>query len=252
MFGLHASMTLSEETLRTCAGLAADLGVGCHIHVAEDLSDVQDSLQKYGCRVVERLDRAGILGERTIAAHCVHVSEQEQRSLARTRTNIVHNPRSNMNNAVGVADVPGMLERGMTPGLGNDGFSNNIFAEMHVAYLVHKLAQRDPRTMSADQIVQIAFAHNARIAAQVGLPQDLGTLKVGAPADIIIVDYDPITPLTAGNAPWHLLFGVDGTAVETTIVGGRVLMEKRQLLTLDVHEITHHSRLAAQSMWERR
>lgn len=251
LFGLHASMTLSEETLWTCAGLAADLGVGCHIHVAEDDADVQDSLQKYGCRVVERLSRAGILGPKTVAVHCVHVNEREKAILAETQTNVVHNPRSNMNNAVGVADVPGMLDRGVLLGLGNDGFSNNMFIEMNVAYLLHKLARHDPRTMPADQIVQIAFAHNARIAARCGLPQDLGVLRVGAPADIIIVDYDATTPLTAENAPWHLLFGVDGTGVETTLVGGQVVMRNRQLLMLDESEIMQRSRLAAQRIWER-
>ena len=251
LFGLHASMTLSEATLQTCAGLAADLGVGCHIHVAEGDADVQDSLAKYGCRVVERLHRAGVLGEKTIAAHCVHVDEREKTILKQTETNVVHNPRSNMNNAVGIADVPGMFERGIVLGLGNDGFSNNMFVEMSVAYLVHKLNTGDPRAMPADQVVQIAFAHNAQIAARCGLPRDLGILKKGAPADIIIVDYDPTTPLTGGNAPWHILFGVDGTGVETTIVGGQVVMRNRQLLTLDESEMAQRSRLAAQKIWER-
>jgi cytosine/adenosine deaminase-related metal-dependent hydrolase len=237
--------------LHTCAGLAADLGIGCHLHVAEDAADVHDCLNKYGCRVVERLDRAGILGKTALAAHCVHVDEREKAILEQTQTNVAHNPRSNMNNAVGVADVPGMLERGIVVGLGNDGFSNNMFVEMNVAYLVHKLGMADPRAMPADQVLQIAFAHSAQIAARCGLPQDLGMLKVGAPADIIIVDYNATTPLTAGNAPWHILFGVDGTGVETTIAGGQIVMRNRQLLTLDESDIMRRSRLAAQKVWRR-
>jgi cytosine/adenosine deaminase-related metal-dependent hydrolase len=105
--------------------------------------------------------------------------------------------------------------------------------------------------MPADQVLQIAFAHNAQIAARAGLAENLGLLEVGAPADIIVVDYYPTTPLTAENVPWHFLFGIDGTAVETTIVGGKVLMRDRQLLTLDEAEITHRSRLAARKVWER-
>ncbi len=250
-FGLHASMTLGAETLATCAGRAADLGIGCHIHVAEGKADVQDSRQKYGCRVVERLARARILNDKTIAAHCIHLDEREHVLLWQTQTNIVHNPRSNMNNAVGCADLPGMLARGLQPGLGNDGFSNNMFTEIHTAYLLHKHATQDPRTLPADRIIQIAFGHNAAIAARVGLPHHLGVLKRHAPADMIIVDYRPTTPLTAQNAPWHIVFGVDGSNVETTIVGGRVLMRQRQLVTLDEAEITHRSRQAAKKMWER-
>lgn len=251
LFGLHASMTLSEETLQSCAGLAVDLGIGCHIHVAEGGADVRDSLDRYGCRVVERLHKAGILGKKALAAHCVHINEQEKEILSQTNTNVVHNPRSNMNNAVGVADVPGMLERGVVLGLGNDGFSNNMFVEMNVAYLLHKLDRQDPRVMPADQVLQIAFANNAQIAACCGLPHELGLLRVGAPADIIIVDYDATTPLTAGNVPWHILFGVDGTGVETTIVGGQVIMQNRQLLTLDETEIMQRSRFVAQEMWRK-
>ena len=251
LFGLHASMTLSEKTLETCAGVAVDLGVGCHIHVAEGQADVQDSLRKYRCRVVERLEKAGILGSKTLAAHCVHVDQREKDLLARTRTCVAHNPRSNMNNAVGIADVLAMFHRGITVGLGNDGFSNNMFTEMNTTYLLHKHAEIDPRVMSADQVLHMVFSHNAQIAARAGLPENLGTLRVGAPADLIIVNYHPTTPLTQHNVPWHILFGIDGTNVETTVVGGKVLMKDGQLLTLDEAEITSRSRQAAKRVWDR-
>lgn len=250
-WGLHASLTLSPHTLETCAGLAADLGVGCHVHVAEGLADVEDSLARYGCRVVERLVGAGVLGPRSIAAHAVQIDEVEKGLLAETQTAVVHNPRSNMNNAVGAADVPGLLARGVLLGLGNDGFSNNMFTEMHAAYLIHKHAAADPRAMPADQVSRIVFEHNACIAARAGLPAGLGALCVGAPADLIVIDYMPITPLTAQNAPWHILFGIDGSGVDTTIVGGRVLMHERQLQTLDETEIAAQARAAAARLWKK-
>jgi len=249
-FGLHASLTLSDETLEKAVEAANGLGVGLHIHVAEDMADQRDSLKKSGLRVVERLNRFGILGPKTIAAHCVHVDAYEKEILRDTGTRVVHNPRSNMNNAVGVADVPGMLKMGIDVGLGNDGFSNNMFTEMHTAYLLHKLNKSDPRVMGADQVMQMAFQNNAQIA-NVFFPDQLGELSVGALADIILVDYVPTTPLTQGNSPWHIIFGVDGTGVDTTIVGGRVLMRNKELLTLGEEEICAKSRELAGKLWKR-
>jgi cytosine/adenosine deaminase-related metal-dependent hydrolase len=230
--------------------VAKELGVGFHIHVAEDMADQRDSLKKSGLRVVERLNELGVLGPKTIAAHCVHVDAYEMELLRETGTRVVHNPRSNMNNAVGVADVPGMLKRGVAVGLGNDGFSNNLFTEMHAAYLVHKLNKADPRVMGADQVMRMAFQNNAQIAS-LFFPDPLGQLSAGALADVVLVDYKPTTPLTEGNFPWHIIFGVDGTGVDTTIVGGRVLMQNRELLTLDEEEICAKSRELASKMWRR-
>jgi len=273
-FGLHASLTLSDETLERAVGVANELGVGFHIHVAEDMADVRDSLKKTGLRVVERLHEFGVLGPKTIAAHCVHVDAYEMEILQETGTRVVHNSRSNMNNAVGVADVPRMLKLGIDVGLGNDGFSNNMFTEMHTAYLLHKLSKGDPRVMSANQVMQMAFQNNAQIAnlffpstalrpfgrAQGRLgsgqgsghrPDPLGQLSVGALADVILVDYRPTTPLTEGNFPWHIIFGVDGTGVDTTIVGGRVLMRNKELLSLDEEEICAKSQELAAKTWRR-
>jgi cytosine/adenosine deaminase-related metal-dependent hydrolase len=218
--------------------------------VAEDKADVQDSLKKSGLRVVERLNKLGILGPQTIAVHCVHVDSYEIDILRETGTRVVHNPRSNMNNAVGTADVLTFLKRGIEVGLGNDGFSNNMFTEMHVAYLVHKLSKSDLRVMGADQVMQMAFAHNAH-TAELFFPGPLGELSVGALADVILVDYVPTTPLTEGNFPWHFIFGVDGTGVDTTIVGGQVLMRNKELLTLDEEEICARSQELAGKLWRR-
>jgi putative selenium metabolism protein SsnA len=249
-FGLHASLTLSDETLEEAAATAASLGAGFHLHVAEDLADQRDSLQRSGRPVVERLQQHGILGEKTITAHCVHVDDAEVGILSETGSRVVHNPRSNMNNAVGTAQVADFLSRGIRVGLGNDGFSNNMFTEMHTAYLVHKMAQADPCAMPADTVLRLAFAHNAEIAS-LFFPGPLGQLSPGALADVILVDYHPTTPLNADNLPWHVIFGIDGTAVDTTIVGGRLLMRRRELLTLDEAAITARSREVAAAVWER-
>jgi cytosine/adenosine deaminase-related metal-dependent hydrolase len=181
----------------------------------------------------------------------VHLDESEIALLAETGTWLTHQPRSNMNNAVGVAPVEAMLEAGVHVGLGNDGFSNNMLAEMKAAYLVHKLNQRDPRAMPGDLVARLAYTENARLARVFWPDLTLGRLCPGAAADLVFLDYHPTTPLSAGNLPWHLLFGVEASAITTTLCAGRVLMQDRTLLTLDEERITARSRELAAKLWER-
>ena len=255
-YGLHASFTLSPATLERCASGGAAAGVGFHIHVAEDATDENDSMTRYGMRVAVRLEANHILGPRSIAAHCVHVNSGEIGRLAETRTNSVHNPRSNMNNAVGSAPVEEMVRAGVNVGLGNDGFSMNMMQEMKAAYLMHKLAAGDPRVMAADLVLNLAFQHNARIMQAVFSPfsanfPQLGALSIGAAADLVLLDYLPPTPLNSGNFPWHLIFGIDTHHINSTMVAGRWLMRNRQLLTLNEARIHARSRELSQALWQR-
>jgi putative selenium metabolism protein SsnA len=250
-FGLHASLSLSDETLADCVAAAPGLNTGFHIHVAEHEVDEYDSLHRYQKRVVHRLHEAGILGPQTIVAHGVHLDPAEMLLLRDSGTWLTHQPRSNMNNAVGAADVDGMLRLGIPVCLGNDGFSNNMWAEWKAAYLLHKVAHRDPRRANGMDIVQMAVYNNAALA-QVFWPNlPIGQLAEGAAADIIFVDYQPTTPLSAGNLPWHILFGFESSMVTTTIGNGRILMQDRQLLTLDEAAITARSRELAAQVWSR-
>jgi len=250
-FGLHASLTLSEATLAAAVAAAEGLETGFHIHAAEGIEDVEDSLRKSGRRVIHRLHAAGILGPRSIVAHAVHVDESEMEVLADTGTWVTHQPRSNMNNAVGVGRVERLLAHGVKVALGNDGFSNNMFAEMKAAYLVHKLARQDPRAMPGDLVFRLAFDANAQLARLFWPQATFGVLEPGATADLILVDYHPITPLSAGNLPWHFLFGYEASMITTTISAGRVLMRDRHVLTLDEEEITARSRELAERLWQR-
>ena len=247
-FGLHAGLTLSDATLEACR--AAHDG-GFHIHVAEHEADEYDSLKKSGLRVVDRLARFGILGPQSIAAHCVHIDYAEAGLLRASGTWVTHQPRSNMNNAVGAADVDGLLRAGVPVCLGNDGFSNAMWEEWKAAYLLHKVAHRDPRRANGLNIVQMAIHNNAALAGQFFPAAPLGELAVGAYADLILVDYHPTTPLSAGNLPWHILFGFEPSAVTATICAGKVLMKDRQLLFLDEAAITARSRELAAQTWQR-
>ncbi|HZQ10331.1 MAG TPA: putative aminohydrolase SsnA [Anaerolineae bacterium] len=249
-FGLHASFTVSDKTLERCLTELDSMSAGFHIHVAEDRADEDDAVQSYGMRVGDRLHARGILGEKTIAAHCVHVDVQEIDLFKRTQTKVSHQPRSNMNNAVGVANVLGMMRYGVTVGLGNDGFSNDMFSEMKTAYLLHKSHQHDPRVMGADQVLEMAFANNAKICANFW-NAPLGVIAPGAYADIMLLDYLPFTDMTSGNFPWHVIFGIDGSNVTHTICGGQLLMRNRELLTLDEEAITAKAHELSREVWKR-
>ena len=245
-FGLHASMTLSDGTLEACRAESDRF----HVHVAEHSADAWDSLSRSGKRTVERLHGFGITGDESIFAHCVHIDSWEMALLKETGTFVSHQPRSNMNNAVGAADVPAMLRGEISLVLGNDGFSNDMFAEMKVTDQLHKVTSGDPRTLGADKVFEMAVYNNRRLA-DVFFDKPVGILTPGAFADLILLDYYPTTPLNSDNLPWHILFGISGGHVHSSICHGRVLMRDRELLTLDEAEISARSRERAQETWER-
>ena len=249
-FGLHASLTLSEKTLEACRAACPD-DVGFHIHVAEHPVDEYDSLQKSGLRVVDRLQRHGILGPRSLAVHAVHVDVREIELLAESHTWVTHQPRSNMNNAVGMSQPEAMMRAGIKVCLGNDGFSNQMWEEWKTAYLAHKLWNHDPRRMSGTDVVQMAVYNNAQLAEQQFGVGPIGSIVPGAQADLIFVDYHPFTELTAGNLPWQIIFGFHESMISTTIAAGKVLMRDRQLLTLDEEKITAEARKLSTETWKR-
>jgi len=249
-FGLHAGLTLSDSTLAKCREVAPE-GVGFHIHTAESAEDEWDSLNKSGQRVIDRLAKFGMLGPNSITVHGVHFDTREIELLAETRTWNTHQPRSNMNNAVGVAPVESMLRMGVKVCLGNDGFSNGMWDEWKFAYLSPKLWHQDPRRMNGADVVQIAIYNNAALASTFFPEAPMGVLNPGAVADLIFVDYHPNTPLTVDNLPWHIIFGFQSSMVTTTIVAGKLLMKDRELLTLDEEEICVKARELATKVWQR-
>jgi putative selenium metabolism protein SsnA len=249
-FGLHASLTLSDETLAACRE-AAPAGEGFHIHVAEHEADEYDSLAKSGMRVVDRLARYQILGPKTIVAHVVHIDIEEAQKLSDSGTWVTHQPRSNMNNGVGVAPVESLLRAGIKVGIGTDGFSHTMWEEWKTAYLLHKAWNRDPRRFSGYDAVQLGIYNNAALANKFFPKAALGRISTGAFADLIFVDYHPHTPLTEGNLPWQIIFGFNESMVTTTIVAGEILMHDRKLLTLDEEAIASNARQRAPEVWAR-
>jgi cytosine/adenosine deaminase-related metal-dependent hydrolase len=219
--------------------------------VAEHNVDEYDSLAKAGMRIVDRLAKFGILGPRTIVVHAVHIDAKEIQLLAESQTWVAHNPRSNMNNAVGLPAVEQFMRAGIRACLGNDGFSNAMWEEWKTAYLVHKLWNADPRRMNAADLAQMAVYNNAALAETIFPGEKLGSITPGAQADLIFVDYHPFTPMTEGNLPWHIVFGFHESLVTATIVDGKPLMYKRELLTMDEEAVTRHAMELSSGVWER-
>jgi putative selenium metabolism protein SsnA len=250
LFGLHASFTISDATMEKAAALGHELHAGFHIHVAEAQSDQDWSLRHGGRRVAERLKQFGILGPHSIAAHCIHVTRREMDLLAETRTAVVHNPQSNLNNAVGIANVIELAKRGVLVGLGTDAMTANMLEELRVALWGQHLRAENP-SVGFGEVTGALLANNPMIAGRIfGLR--FGEICEGAAGDIAIFDYDPPTPLESGNVFGHLVFGISQTDADTTIVGGRVLMENRKLaLNLDEARVNARARELARDLWKR-
>jgi putative selenium metabolism protein SsnA len=249
MVGLHAAFTVNDDTLAQSVAVAEKYGAGLHIHCAEDLADQKDSLKKYGLRVVARLKKFAALGKKTLLVHCVHIDEKEMNIIRDSASNVVHNPESNMNNAVGCADVLRMLKKGITVGLGSDGMSSDMLAQMRCAYLLQRHDKHDPRLAFCEAPAML-LDNNGSIATKI-LGKKLGKLEAGAPADIVILDYVPPTPLARDNFLGHLLFGMVDAVVDTVICDGRVLMHNKKLVGIDEELICEKSRQLAAKFWKR-
>ncbi|MGM0420841.1 MAG: putative aminohydrolase SsnA [Bacillota bacterium] len=247
--GLHASFTLEDETLQKIGFEASKLGVPCHIHVAEGEADVEDCKERGYKGVVERLDEFNIWQPETLAIHGVHLNRSEFAKLADKNVYLINNPQSNMGNAVGAADLLAAQETGLTIGLGTDGYTTDMFESLKAASILPSHEKRDPR-VGGELARKMLFENNGRIASKY-FARQLGKLVPGAGADVIVVDYSGPTPLNSDNYFYHLLMGVSGARVETTIAQGKVLMQNREVKILDAEKIRGECREQAADFWKR-
>ena len=230
MMGMHASFTISDETMELCRK-EKPKEIGYHIHVAEDILDLHRCLKEHGKRIVDRLYDWDVLGEKTLLAHCIYVNPHEMDLIRDTNTMVVHNPESNMGNACGCPPTMEIVHKGILTGLGTDGYTHDMIESWKVANILHKHHLVDPGAAWAE-VPEMLFQGNARIANRY-FEKKLGVLEKGAVADIIITDYIPPTPMNAGNLNGHMLFGMNGRSVVTTVGNGKVLMKNRELQGID-------------------
>jgi 5-methylthioadenosine/S-adenosylhomocysteine deaminase len=239
----HAPYTVSLEHLKNVRALSDRTGAPIVIHVAETRKEVEDSLRDRHARVVEYLASFGFLNARVIAAHTVHINDEEIAILKRLGVGAVHNPQSNMKLASGVAPVPKMLAADVALGLGTDGAASNndldMWEEMDTAAKLHKLTSGDPRVVSAREALEMATIRGARA---LHLEREIGSLEAGKRADLIIVDLDELHQTPGYNIFSQLVYATKAADVRTVIIEGRAVMLDRRLLTLDEPSI----KLAAQ------
>ena len=250
LFGLHASLTISDKTLDRCLEGISSLNKGFHVHCAEGIEDVVDSLEKYNQRVIERWYNRGVLNDKSIAVHCINVTEEEIDMLKESNVSVVHNPESNMGNAVGVTPVLDMFKKGISVGLGTDGYTADMTESYKVMNIISKHEKRLP-SVGWLESPQMIFNNNPMIANKFMKNGKVGVLKKGYYADIIIVDYKAPTPLNENNINGHLLFGISGRNVDTTIINGKIVMDERILTCIDEEKITSKSVELAKKVWSR-
>lgn len=248
MMGMHAQFTISDETMEFAAA-NKPAEVGYHIHVAEGIEDLHHCLKHYGKRIVDRLMDCDILGEKTLLAHCIYVNPHEMELIKETDTMVVHNPESNMGNACGCPPTMEIVHRGILTGLGTDGYTHDMTESYKVANILHKHHLCDANAAWAE-VPQMLFEGNAKIANRY-FKKQLGVLKEGSAADVIIMDYNPLTPMHADNVNGHILFGMSGKDVVTTICNGKVLMKDRELTGIDEEKVLFEVREEAKKLWSR-
>lgn len=241
--GAHAPFTLSDDSLKHLGELAGLYDSGVHIHVAEDNSDVLDSVKKHKIDIIERLEKFGILRKKSIFAHGVHLTRKHLAKVEKSGAWMIHNPRSNMNNAVGYAPLTWY---GKHSALGTDGFPSDMFEESKFGYF------RNTESNHRTEFSRIpAMLQEGQHLASEFFGRPFGTLKKGSPADLVVLDYMPPTPLTSRNLYGHFLLGMNSTMVRDVIVDGHWVLRNRQLIGIDEEVVMQKARKVAKKLWSR-
>lgn len=241
--GAHASFTLEDNSLAELAEMARHHDTGVHVHVAEDAWDEEDSIRRSGKRTAARLADAGIFRDSSIAAHGVHLDREELELVQARGSWLVHNCRSNMNNSVGFAPVARFGEKAA---LGTDGIDGDMFAESRTAFF--RSREADLAT-PAERFAHLLMGGASLASTYFGSP--MGKIEPGALADLVVLDYDPPTELTAGNFAWHWMFGLTSDQVESVMVGGRWIMRARQMIGVDEEKVRAEARHQGNRLWKR-
>ena len=249
MFGLHASMTLSDESLDRCAAIGNELDAGFHVHAAEDAIDVKVTRERHGKRVLDRFHERSMTGRKSIFVHGTHLEPGEMELLAETDSMLVSNPESNMNNGLPVSPVLDFLRHGVLVGVGTDGMSSHVISQARAMYMHQRTLHRDP-TIAFGESCDILLRNNRRIANRL-FNEPRGSIAKGQLADLVLYDYVPFTPLRPDTLLGHLLFGVGFSRAHTTIARGKVIVENGDLPQLDENSVRAHCVERASAIWSR-
>lgn len=237
---VHSAYLFDRESLKAAAGIAKQLDTGIHIHVLETAREREESIRKYGTDTADVCLECGIFDVPVIAAHCVHLSDQDVGILKSKGVNPVHNPTSNLKLGSGIARVPYMLAQGLNVALGTDGAASNnnlnMFEEINLAALIHKGVNRNPVLVDAAQAIRMATVNGAKA---IGFENETGCIKAGMKADLILLDTDKPHFYPMHNPVSAVAYCAQGADVDTVIIDGNIVMEGRKLTTLDEEKIKY-------------
>jgi 5-methylthioadenosine/S-adenosylhomocysteine deaminase len=252
VLGPHAPYTCSEKLLVKTAEMAKKHNTLIHIHVAETKEEVETSKKEKGKTPFEYLDNIGFLRDNVLASHSTWVTEKEIKILKKRNVKVAHNPTSNMKIGCGVAPIPEYIENGVLVSLGTDGAASNnsldMFQEMKICALLHKINKRDASVVPAEKVLEFATINGARA---LGLDNEIGSVEVGKKADVILVDLDRpnLTPLT--NPVSHLVYSARGCDVDTVIIDGKIVMEDRRVRTIDQPQVLNFAMEQARDLYQK-
>lgn len=239
MLGPHAPYTCPPDYLKKVRDTAEQYGIPIHIHLSETKGEVDTCREKFGVTPIALMNQIGLFDVPTLAAHCVHVTEDDIAIMAEKQVRVAHNPGSNLKLASGIAPVPAMRKAGVVVGLGTDGASSNnkldMFAEMRLAALIHKAASLDPFAIKAEEALQMGTKDGAMCLGY----DDLGELKEGYLADLILVDRSGWHWKPRFNSISLAVYAGNSMDVDTVMVNGKVLMRHKELLTIDTEKLDY-------------
>ena len=248
LIGLHASFTLSDQTIEKVKNMNVNT-IGYHLHVSEAIEDEIHCQSNYSKSVTQRLYEHGLLKPGTLIGHGIHISDEDRLILKKSGVMIIHNPESNMANGVGVPDVVKMMSDGMVVGLGTDGYTSDMLESLKVANILQK-HHHQRGDVGTSEAIEMLFTNNGKIASML-FDETIGQLSVGALADVIVMDYQPNTPMNMSNYNSHILFGLQGNMTNTVVIDGKIIYSNRQFVYLEEEEILKESQKAAEHVWRK-
>ena len=236
--GPHAIYTLSGKNLQRSISLSKELGIGSHVHLAETQTEQDNCMTQHGMSPTEYLEKEGLFSTKTLAAHCVVMTDHDIEILARNSVSVAHNPQSNMKLASGIAPVKKMLEAGVNVSIGTDGASSNndldMWEEMRTASLLQKVNTLDPCAVPAYTALQMATVNGAKAIGREG---ELGVIAPGALADILLVDIQKPHLYPHTNLISEIVYSTHASDVDTVIVNGRIVVKNRKCLSMNAQDV---------------
>lgn len=239
----HSTYSCSPDLLKRTKQLADKYNVKLNIHLAETMWEVETIRKTFGSSPTQFIEKLGLLDSNLIADHCVHLTNDDIRLLIDNKVGVAHNPQCNMKLASGVAPVCQLIKGNVNVGLGTDGVASNnnlnMFDEMNTMALLHKVSNNNSTVMDNKTVVNIATNGSAKV---LGLFKDIGSIEIGKKADVIIIDMDKPHLIPVYNYYSHIVFSMNGSEVDTVIINGKLVMENRKLLTIDIEKVKKDAR----------